>query len=73
LFKAIKFLELIFTASDFPDFELRLRTVLLKCMRGKVLLNDFTFTLATADSRGNGWNTQRKECRKPLTVLVDWG
>lgn len=73
LFKAVKFLELIFTASNFHYFEPRLRTVLLECMREKVLLNDSTFTLTTADSRGIGWNTQREECRKLLTVWVDWG
>lgn len=73
LFKAVKFLELIFTASDFHDFEPRLRTVLLECIRAKVLLNDFTFALATADFRGIWWNTWREECRKLLTVLVDWG
>lgn len=72
MFKAVTFLELIFTASNFHDFEPRLRTVLLECVRGKVLLNDSTFTLTTADSREIGWNTQREERRKLLTVLVDW-
>lgn len=69
LFKAVKFLELIFTASDFHDFEPRLRTVLLESIRGKVSLNDSTFTLATAGSRGIGWNTQREECRKLFNSL----
>lgn len=70
---AVKYLELIFTASNFHDFEPGLRTVLLECIGGKVLLNVSASTVGTVDSGGIGWNTQREECRKLLTIFVDWG
>lgn len=70
---AVKYLELIFTASNFHDFEPGLRTVLLECIRGKVLLNDSASTVGTVDSGGIGWNIQREECRKLIIIFDDWG